>query len=176
MTDEYPPKKPRSWEDWETYWAGQRWDRRARRRLRIRLAPWRRRIGFPKRWRTEVKVFLQRGRRGWSASDVWSMDDYICTLLGQMTAELRAKAHGHPCMATETSACGGMPDSPPCNCEQAWNETLDAISAPLLAYRTHWDFTEGESSDQHWQREKRIIAEAQDALRLLADHLPAMWD
>lgn len=176
MTDEYPPKNARSPDEWLAYWERQSRIRRARRRLRRHWIRVKRKLAFPRRWKAAVKVFVQRGRRGWSTPDVWGMDDYICTLLGQMTAELRAKTHSHPCMATESSACGGMPDSPPCNCEQAWNETLDAIAGPLLTYRTHWDFPDGESSDQHWQREKRIIAEAQDALRLLADHLPAMWD
>jgi hypothetical protein len=162
-------------EDWRAYWSRQRWDRRFRHYV---LSPrWARIVRVlkkPRGWYREFRWFLQRGRRGWAARDLWSMDDYICQLLGEMTAEMKRIAHGHPCQGL--AVCGGMPDQPPCSCEQDWNDTLDKISKPLLAYRSHWDWPDGQSVDEHRENEKAKISEAQDAIRLMADHLRSLWD
>jgi len=32
----------------------------------------------------EIKQFVQRGRRGWADSDVWSVDHYVASILIQM--------------------------------------------------------------------------------------------
>jgi hypothetical protein len=174
-TDEWPPKRARTREDWSTYWERQRWDRRFRHDvLQPHWARLVRKLKAPRGWYRQARWFIQRGRRGWAPPDLWSMGDYICDLLGQMTAEMTRIAHGHPCQGL--TVCGGMPDAPPCSCEQDWDDTLDKISGPLLAYRLRWDWPDSQSRDEHWDNEKKAVAEAQGALRLLADHLPSMWD
>jgi hypothetical protein len=44
----------------------------------------------------EVRWFIQRGRRGWSDYDMWSMDSHIARLNIEMLARLREIAHGYP--------------------------------------------------------------------------------
>jgi hypothetical protein len=177
-TDEWPPKRARSMEDWDAYWARQRWDRRWRHN---HLNPWwwrvKRRLAVPRRTWREIRWFAQRGRRGWAACDLWSMDSYICQLLGEMATRMRETAHGHPCNPNgDQASCGGLPGNDPCSCEQDWNDILDSVSGPLLAYKTHWDYPDGETTQQHLAREAKVIADAQDALRKLADVLPSLWD
>lgn len=172
LPDEWPPKRARSMEDWAAYWARQRWDRRFRHdHIQPFLGRWKRRLSAPRRWVIAARRFITRGRRGWAPSDTWGMDDYICRVIGEMTAHLKEHTHGHPCQGV-TECWRSTPDNPrECNCQERWNETLDKISGPLLAYRTHWD----EDTYKAGQDQK-IIEAAQDALRLLADHLPSMWD
>jgi hypothetical protein len=165
--------------DWDAYWKRQRWDRRWRHEtLHPFLARLKRRIMAPRRWYYQARSFIRRGRHGWARPDLWGMDSYICQLLGEMTASLKQQAHGHPCQATRSDSCGNVKDGPKCSCEQDWNDILDRISGPLLAYKSHWDWDRegGETIEQFREREDKIISDAQDALRLMADHLPSLWD
>lgn len=119
----------------------------------------------------------QRSQRGWARRDLWSMDGYICELLGGMIAEMRKEAHSHPCNPDgKYASCGSMPDGGPCGCEHDWNDTLDTIAEPLLAYKTRWDYLPRETTDQHVKREEKVVANAQAALRKIADVLPSLWD
>ena len=175
MDDEWPPKLARSMEDWAAYWGRQRRDRRFRHdHIQPFLRRWKRRLAAPKRRWRQVRWFVQRGRHGWARPDTWNMDGYICRVLGEMTAELKRVTHGHPCV--QDTACALNPPQPPCTCEQAWDDTLDRIAGPLLAYKTFWDHPDGMTNDEYFAKEKVIIGAAQDALRLLAEHLPALWD
>jgi hypothetical protein len=44
----------------------------------------------------EVKWFIQRGRRGYSDRDVWSIDWYITSWMLQALEQLKRDTHGHP--------------------------------------------------------------------------------
>lgn len=178
--DEWPPRRARTREDWAAYWKRQRWDRRFRHKtLRPFLARLRRRIMMPRRWYYQARAFIQRGRHGWARPDLWSMDDYICQLLGEMTAELKRVSHGYPCNCEHAPGPDGIYRAPDtCTCLQDYNDALDRISGPLLAYKSHWEWErlDGETYEQHREREDKIISDAQDALRLMADQLPSLWD
>lgn len=54
--------------------------------------PW---IPIDHYWR-ELKYFFQRGLYGYSESDVWSLDAYLCTWLPSAIMELRDQSHGCP--------------------------------------------------------------------------------
>jgi hypothetical protein len=44
----------------------------------------------------EVKWFIQRGYRGYSDRDVWSIDWYLCSWMPQALEQLKRTTHGHP--------------------------------------------------------------------------------
>jgi len=44
----------------------------------------------------EVKYFIQRGRRGWSDKDLWSLDDYLAQVIGGSLKDLSSTIHGYP--------------------------------------------------------------------------------
>lgn len=67
--------------------------------------PWYRKLWMQFRWKVaqpidrfprEVRWFIQRGRRGWSDRDMWSMDEYVARVNVEMLARLREIAHGYP--------------------------------------------------------------------------------
>lgn len=175
QADEWPPERARTMEDWDTYWQRQRWDRRfVRKVIRPRWARLKRRAMAPLRWQREARWAVHRARRGWAAPDTWNLDSYLCELIGQSVAHLRDKGHGYQCLGRAEDCW--MPDGPGCDCEQEWKVILTRISDPLLAYKSHWDYPGGESVEQHIEREKKVISDAQDALRLMAEHLPGLWD
>lgn len=43
-----------------------------------------------------IKWFIQRGKRGYSDSDLWSLDWYLCTWMPEALREMKRMAHGHP--------------------------------------------------------------------------------
>lgn len=49
----------------------------------------------------EIKQFVQRGRRGWADSDVWSVDHYVASILIQMLKKLKETKQGSPIELTE---------------------------------------------------------------------------
>jgi hypothetical protein len=179
--DEWPPKRARSHADWKAYWERQRWDRRWRHNV---LNPFlyriRRRLTAPWRWYRQARWFLQRGRRGWSTRDLWSMDYYIARVCGEMTARLLEVAHGYPCSGHTEGV--SVPDcidpetfeARPCDCKASYDAALKKISAGLLAYAddTDDDLPVQESLEKGDER----IRAAQDSLRLLAEWLPTLWD
>jgi hypothetical protein len=166
VQDEWPPRKARTFEDWDAYWERQRWDRRFMHDVvSPRWLTLKRRLAAPRRWVREVRWFIHRGRHGWARPDWWSFDDYICRLIGECLTEFRDKGHSYPGDGVK----GG--ETP-----EEWHETLTKIIDPLLAYKTHWDWGDDQDVNEHWAREQKIIAEAQDALRLMADWLGGLWD
>lgn len=44
----------------------------------------------------EVRYFIQRGQRGFSDRDVWSIDYYMCSWMPQALEQLRRTKHGTP--------------------------------------------------------------------------------
>lgn len=121
----------------------------------------------PDRRLTDLARFTTgRLRRGWTPADTFSLDDHLAQIIGEMIMHLRDHGHGYPCSHCEE----------PCTCERDWHDTLTQIAEPLLAYKSHWDWPDGESTDAHREREEKVISEAQDALRKMADVFPSLWD
>jgi hypothetical protein len=50
-----------------------------------------------------VKWFIQRGRRGYSDRDVWSIDWYLCSWMPQALEQLKHNSRGHPCGMSQKS-------------------------------------------------------------------------
>jgi len=105
-------------------------------------------LARPQPW-VRLRWRYQRSKRGWADRDVWSLDSYLAKLIGSSIASLRNHGHGYPSDITL----------------EQWDDVLTRISEPLLAYHKHWD-----------DYDNRYIEEAQQALRLLAEHFPSCWD
>lgn len=127
------------------------------------------------RWRIYHKLFKpapwwrirwrwQRMMRGWATQDCWSLDRYITQVLGESVAYLRDHNHSWP------GEQNGL-EKP-----EDWDALLTRISQPLLDYKKHWDWEDGQTVDQHWEHEKKVMADAQEALHLMAEWLPYLWD
>jgi len=58
----------------------------------IRHGIWNKIIDFP----SEVKYFIQRGKRGIADGDVWGFDHYLASVISKGTDKLIKNAHGYP--------------------------------------------------------------------------------
>lgn len=149
--------------------------------LRARIR-WRwQKIARPSPW-YRVRWGWHRYRHGWARPDVWDLDGYLTELIGQSLLYLRDHGHAYPHEPDPE-----LPDvheevpGEPGNftnylTPERWNEILTKMAAPLVAYKTHWEYPDGETTDEHLNREAKIISDAQDALRLIAEWLPCLWD
>lgn len=50
----------------------------------------------PFEWYRKCKWFIQRGSRGWSDRDVWSIDYFLCDIMPPMLQRLKETKHGIP--------------------------------------------------------------------------------
>lgn len=119
---------------------------RARRRVR----------DFPGNSRRRVTFARQRVTRGWDDSAVWSLDVWLCRTLGAQLTHMAGIAHGWPAGGEWTF--------------DMWVNTLRENGDALTAY--------GETNelDVSAVEADALLAAAQDALRWVADNLPALWD
>lgn len=106
-------------------------------------------------WRRVPRWTWQRARRGYSDRDLWSLDTYICGVVGAGVEHLRRVSHGHPADLTEDE----------------WDDILTRISGPLLAYSSE-KFEDGYTYDEEMARYEA----AREAMHLFAEHLGGMWD
>ena len=54
-------------------------------------------IFHPTEWYYNTKYFIQRGRRGWSNRDTWSLDYYLDSWMPEALEHLKKNKHGFPC-------------------------------------------------------------------------------
>lgn len=101
----------------------------------------------------QIRYAQQRLVRGWDERALWSLDAHLAHTLGTQLAVLAENAHGWPDDL--------YPEF------EDWQARLRAASGALLAYAPFdLDPATGE----------RSTTEAQEALRWVADVLPALWD
>jgi len=125
-------------------------------------------------WYRRTRTFITRGRQGWAPRDIWSLDHYLTRvigdefawaagLIGDTVLALDRTSHSYP-------ADGMTPGQ--------WRDILLDISIPLRAYQHLWDEStrEDRTREQNRAAEDKIIDDAAAAFRLLADHLPSLWD
>lgn len=103
----------------------------------------------------EVKYFIQRGRRGYSDRDAWSLDWYLMMWLPKALKQLKRTKHGHPCDLTEES----------------WSKLLDQMIEGLEAERK-WIAMEWESEQESTDLQKK----GTEGLNLLVARFHDLWD
>jgi hypothetical protein len=126
-------------------------------------------------------AFVQRGRRGYAESDVWSLDHYLTGVLAGALSRLAATGHGWP--GTEEFP---TPD--------IWEEKLRAVAADLKGWQDggslellnawHELATDAASDDDVTQAafvamtkdDEERYAKAQAALVWVSEHLESLWD
>lgn len=99
----------------------------------------------PSTWYYEARYFIQRGRRGWSDRDVWSLDHYLAKVIAGSVAHLqKSPTKGIPLVTFDDSACSAThiifgTTSPEWEAADIrWESTLAYISKYFRIY-AEWD-------------------------------------
>jgi len=103
----------------------------------------------------EAKWFVQRGRRGYSDRDTWSIDWYLCTWMPEALKTLKRRRIGHPATMSAKS----------------WNAKLDRMINAFIIGRKIQNY------------DYKTPAEARAAVRqfrkdfnLVKTHFFSLWD
>jgi len=105
-------------------------------------------------WR-EIKWFCQRGWRGYSDRDCWSIDGYLLKILPPMVAGLRDRGIGYPCDMES---------------REEWEKLLSIILMGLEANQRICDLDYDEGTYEALQ----LMSDR--GLFLLAKHFNSLWD
>ena len=96
-----------------------------------------------------AKMFIQRGRQGYSTEDTWSFDSYLAEVIAGGLTELRGRNISHP-----------MRFSP-----EEWLDILDKIIAGFSQY-----------DDWHFYLDPQGPKEMKIALKLFKKYYGSFWD
>ena len=107
---------------------------------------------IPKR----IKWFFQRGLRGYSDCDLWSLDYFIAETLSKGCKHLAETTHGYPC------------DSSP----EEWDKTLREISKEFEDYIKINDLEEGYNKLTREEYEAKL----DKMFNLLKKNFGSLWD
>jgi len=109
--------------------------------LRWNILPW----VSPTQWYDRIKYFFQRGVRGWSDRDTWSLDYYLNTWIPDALRRLKKVKHGVPIDMFEGLPCvdenGCSYHSPEtfATAEARWDAVMDKIIAGFEAHKRMCD-------------------------------------
>lgn len=106
--------------------------------------------------RGQVSDFIERGRRGFSRSDVWSFDTYLAQVIAGGVRELAGNLHGCPPALVDG-------DDVDAGCER-WAQILDEIAMGF----EHWATNDTRGADD--------LAELNRSLDLLRQWWGHLWD
>lgn len=115
-----------------------------------------------------VKWFIQRGIRGYSDRDLWSLDHYLSGVLAKSLIQLADTTHGHPCRATEERADGAGPNCEDCKCAELWDAELRENAEKFRLMQAD-DWADSESL-------KKLDKTSQEALLWLSTWYGYLWD
>ncbi len=149
----WPPPPPSRWES--LYWAVHRF---------WRWTIWER-VSPRRNWR-RLRVFWQRGRRGWADEDVWGLDSYLARVIAESTAHLAEIAHGCPISFLpdyKTRWDHTREESELAHAE--WHAWLRAASAHFAAYEQVQDVGTEAAYDEWAEKAKTIF-----------DNWGGLWD
>lgn len=122
-----------------------------------------------------IKNFWQRGRRGWSDEDVWSLDRYMARVIGEALLHLAATNHGAP---------SGYPvEYPDVNTEnmfevetdfEQWDRDLTRWGKTFIKYSKEVDIDL--PLEEYWDEEARRHDEFKKAWTEMTPWLGSLWD
>jgi len=104
----------------------------------------------------QIKFFFQRGKRGWSEKDVWSIDYYLSEIIPQMIVHLRSISHGHPVDLSK----------------EEWDKILEKIEQGFIASKRMQDF-DGEYNMEKYKEDEKLFKEA---MELFKEWYFDLWD
>lgn len=93
-----------------------------------------------------IKIFIQRGRRGYSDRDLWSFDDYLSSVIVQAIPDFYKQSskvvlaptydeNGAYSHFTMPLNCGGPPDEEEKQAQAQWKDILDEIVLGFKMWR-----------------------------------------
>jgi hypothetical protein len=118
----------------------------------------------PKDLYREVKWGVQRWRRGYSDSDVWSFDYHLAWIVPPAMRQLNATRHGVPAELVEEC---GSPEA----ADVKWGEILEAVARGFDAQRTILE----ECLPQD-ERLADLERQWREGSELLIKHFGSFWD
>lgn len=118
---------------------------------------------FPDRFR-DIKYFIQRGRRGWSDRDIWSLDYYLSTVVIQSVLRLIEIHHGCPQEFFNEKKKGK-------ECEK-WVVILKQIVEGFEANQKLMDL----DYELHSKEEKKLKDKWKKGSELFIKHYNSLWD
>lgn len=120
-------------------------------------------LGFIKDLYGDIRVFYQRGTRGWADCDTWGLNYYLSCLLPQALKRLRDNSRGCP---PELFDKTNKDD----NCHK-WNDILNEIIDGFEAYRKF-----EESCVTDIKKEKEVNEKVRKSCELLGKWFGSLWD
>ena len=136
----------------------------------------------PHRWFRRLRVFWQRGTRGFSDEDTWSFDDYLTMVIVQGVNRLRQSKIGYPAGLLDDSACamGQVLDDEDAANMAKWHGILDQIVRGFCARQmlTNLDQYTFENGEPHLNEalQARLEAERDEGMKLFVTWFDALWD
>lgn len=124
---------------------------------------------YPRDFYRECKWFIQRGRRGWSDRDSWSIADYLCCIMPEMLDHM--VEYSHSTGGTRNPETGEYEWD-----KDRWEKVLKDISQGFKAGRTILDLEHIYPHDKSDWKFKQERAELEAGLDLLKEHLLGLWD
>lgn len=100
----------------------------------------------------EIKYFYQRGKRGYSDRDLWSLDCYLSSWLPDALYDLSMRVHGHPADIKTYDE---------------WTQILRKMARGFQ--EMHQDKSEGRICKSCWKQHATT-------LKLFAKHFHDLWD
>ena len=108
----------------------------------------------------EIKWFCQRGVRGYSDRDMWSMDFYLADIIPKMLRKFKSGLTGCPGqLAIHSKVEEGM---------KKWEEILDKI---IFAFEMYKKIDDSECTPT-----KEDMKKVDEGLKLFIEWLPNLWD
>jgi len=126
----------------------------------------------------EVKWFMQRGFRGYSDRDLWSISCFFNgTVLKGLRAFKKRDRSGFPAFLCNDDTTHEQADIKWEKILDDMIEGLDYITTDHIATKVWGEFEQKKISEKEY-REKtdRLYKEAQEKAVLFIKHLPALWD
>ena len=105
----------------------------------------------------EIKWFYQRGRRGYSDSDVWDFDNYLAKIISGGCKHLSEKANGFPMNV---------------NSIEEWKDILDKINIGFIEYIKIQDYEEEYKNMPPEEYNKKM----DELFLLLRKYFSNLWD
>jgi len=126
---------------------------------------------------SRTKFFIQRGRRGWSDQDAWSIDYWLVDNLIPMLKRIRYDRTGTP-MNFYRKKDGVDKDGNPTDrasrlAEQRWDEVLDKIIYGLKCAKA---LQELDYDYKDKNKTKLLNKRVEKTFTLIGKHLFTLWD
>lgn len=107
-----------------------------------------------------IRWFIQRGRRGYSDRDLWSLDHYLLSWLPEALDTFKERTHGYPEGITS----------------EEWDEILTKIADDLREARFASNFGDEDRMISIDEREEILTTKFDETWELLGKWFFSLWD